>query len=92
MRSGIERADVFGVVIVTFVVMIPAVVRVAVVAGSRAIGFVVTDAAAGGADDAAAFAEPSAVESLGRQAGNCCQSEQSDEPAQGGTHYATSFA
>jgi hypothetical protein len=86
MRRGIERADVLGVVVIAIVVMIFAVVRVAVVAGSRAIGFVVTDAAACGAHDAAAFAEPAAVESLGGQAGNCCQSEQSDEPAQGRTH------
>lgn len=86
MRRGIKRADVLGVVVIAFVVMIIAVVRVAVVAGSRAIGVVVTDAAACGADDAAAFAEPAAVESLGGQARNCCQSEQSEEPTQGGMH------
>lgn len=86
MRRGIKRADVLGVMVITFVVMIIAVVRVAVVAGSRALGFVVTDAAACGADDAAAFAEPAAVESLGGQAGNCCQGEQSEEPTQGGMH------
>ena len=86
MRRGIERADVLGVMVIPFVVMTIAVVRVAVVAGGRALGFVVTDAAACGADDAAAFAEPAAVESLGGQARNCCQSEQSEEPAQGGKH------
>ena len=86
MRRGVDWADVLGVVVVTFVVMTMVVLRVAVVAGCRDIGFVVADAAACGADDAAAFAEPAAVESLCGQAGNCCQSEQSDEPTQGGTH------
>ncbi len=86
MRRGIKRADVLGVVVIPFVVMIIAVVRVAVVRGGRGIGVVVTDAAAGGAGDAAAFTDPAAVKSLGGQAGNCCQSEQSDEPAQGRMH------
>lgn len=91
MRRGIEGADFLGVLVIPFVVMIIAVVQVAVVAGGRGIGFVVTDAAAGGTDDAAAFTDPAAVKSLGRQTGNCCQSEQGHESAQGRNHFRATF-
>lgn len=92
MRRSIEGADFLGVMVITFVVMIIAVVWVAVVTGGRGIGVVVTDAAAGGAGDAAAFTDPAAVKSLSGQTGNCCQSEQSHESAQGRKHTALRFA
>jgi hypothetical protein len=85
--GGIERSDVLVVVVIAIgVLVIAATVPVFMVACGRTLRFVVAEAAARGAGDAAAFADPAAVKTLSGQAGDCCKGEQCDEPAQAGEH------